>query len=312
MQTLTAPGLPRIPRRAAISSWRAWNSLLDTVFYDVGALSAQERARLSAYAIPEGSILIVHPRKRNVRIRMLMPREFVREQESETGEAVDAVIVAGVGSSAIGTAALARNVADYLNRPAAGVVSGYGMSDVITEGLGGWFVLGATNTLRDALARLFDAWDLKDHVRDQESHQEMTAHFATAGIDRERFIYGSPDSTTLLYLLSRLGGKVSLLLGHSKGNYSIENALEGWLSARGRAETSAPSHLTVVTLGAVVWFRSVLSNVHQFIGGIDLFGMMNSRPGVARVWVPGAGHSLNPALPDHLSVVQALQLAGVH
>jgi hypothetical protein len=130
----------------------------------------------------------------------------------------------------------------------------------------------------------------------------MWDYFAFAGVDRDRFIFGSPDATTLLYLLTKLRGKIKLLVGHSKGNYSIENALEGWAG-------SPNAKLQIVTLGAVIWFPSQFTDLQQFIGEIDYFGMLNSRIFVQRIGVPGAGHSLNTALPRHVSVRDALAAA---
>ncbi len=296
-----------IRRSSTISLSRALNTALDTVFYDVKALSPQERAELSAYAKPEGSVLIVHPGGSKERIRTLAPWKFVQRHGKESGDVVDAIAVAGVGSSALGTAALARNIADHLGRPVAGVVSGFGMSDVLTEAMGGWFVLGARNALRDSLARLFDMYELKDHVRDPESHQAMKEHFESTAIDADRFIYGSPDSATVLYVLSKLGTSIRLVVGHSKGSLSIENALEGWLAACKKTGAPIHSNLCIVTLGAVIRFPSDFQNVHQFIGQMDFFGMMNSRPLVERVVVANAWHSLNSAMLGHLSVREALQ-----
>ncbi|GAB4275289.1 MAG: hypothetical protein Kow0092_30870 [Deferrisomatales bacterium] len=298
-------------RRSWIAPWRVWNTALDHVYYDVGALSAEERLDLAAYARPEGAVLVVLPGGRGRRIRTLLPWEFVREQERRAGEAVDAVVVAGVGSSAVGTAALARNVADALGRPVAGIVSGMGVADVWSEALGGWFVLGAANAVRDAWARLLDAVDFQDHVRDPTSHREAAERFEALEGPASGFLFGSPDSTALLYLLLRLGERIRLVVGHSKGNYSIENALEGWVSASDRADTPLPAALCIVTLGAVVRFPPEFPRVHQFLGELDAFGLLNSRPGVDRITVPGAWHTLNPALPGHLSVAQALRRAGV-
>ncbi len=55
-------------------------------------------------------------------------------------------------------------------------------------------MLNSDSSIRDSLARLFDMYQLRDHVRDPESHQAMKEHFEYAGIDTDRFIYGSPDS----------------------------------------------------------------------------------------------------------------------
>ncbi|MGE5571381.1 MAG: hypothetical protein ACM3S5_20295 [Rhodospirillales bacterium] len=312
MSTAQLPALPLAWqgfRRSTIAAARAANSLLDTVFYDVTSLTPEERQALSTYSIPEGAVLTVYPRDDNRRIRALGFARFVSEQLRERSDPVNAVVVAGVGSSAIGTAALARNVADYLDAPVAGIVSGYGLADVVAEALGGWFALGATNALREMSARLFDVYELKDHVRDPESHADMKSQLASTGNRHDRFLYGSPDSLALLYLLQKLGGRLKLLVGHSKGNYSIENALEGWLGELGAERTQAPSKLQIITLGAVIWFPPEFSNLHQFIGRIDYFGLLNSRMFVKRICVPGAWHSLNTALPFPLSVREALAAA---
>ncbi|MFC5462080.1 hypothetical protein [Massilia niabensis] len=47
------------------------------------------------------------------------------------GDRTRILAVAGVGSSALGTAAFARNVADAFGEPVAGLVSGYGMADLL-------------------------------------------------------------------------------------------------------------------------------------------------------------------------------------
>jgi hypothetical protein len=307
----TAVPLDEIARQFTVSVARTINSSLDAVFYDLGALTSEEQSALSAYSNPEGSVIIVHPGESKQRIDCFMPWKFVEQQRDASGCQVDALVVAGVGSSALGTAALARNVADYLRRPVAGVVSGFGMSDLLSEALGGWFVLGAKNALRDGLARLFDLYGVKDHVRDERSHVEMKQHFESSAIDTDRFVYGSPDSATLLYVLSKLGNGIKLVVGHSKGNLSIENALEGLLAANRKTGAPVPSHLCIVTLGAVTRFPSEFTNVHQFLGSIDYFGMMYSRPFLPREWAPYNWHSLNTALPGHLTVHDALQKAAV-
>lgn len=301
--------LPDAARRTYISVKRAYNATLDGVFYDVNCLTPGEKAELAEYAEPEGSVLVVHPANAGKRIENLRPWQFVEECEAGTCRA-DSICVAGVGSSAVGTAALARNIADYRQRPAAGIVSGYGMADVMSEAMSGWFVFGAKNILRDSLARLYDFYNLKDHVRDDTTHAEMKAQFKFAGIDIDRYIYGSPDSATVLFILSRLGNIIKLVVGHSKGSLSIENALEGLVAADDNPVAFAPEDLCVVTLGAVTAFPPDFTNVHQFIGTVDYFGLMNSRPFVSRKWVPDDWHSLNSELPGYLPVDLALREAG--
>jgi hypothetical protein len=230
----------------------------------------------------------------------------VENQQAPGSDAVEAFVVAGVGSTAIGTAALARNVADALERPVGGIVSGYGLSDVLSEALSGFFVFGAKNALRQTFARVLDASGLPDHVRDDRTHDDLKAELAEVGV-LDHFIYGSPDSTTLLYLLVKLGPAIKLLVGHSKGNLSIENALEGVLDAAVHSTAAPDRNVCIVTLGAVLDFPAEYSNVHQFLGDVDVLGMVNSRPFIPFEGVPGAWHSLNETLPGHVTVSEVLE-----
>jgi len=50
--------------------------------------------------------------------------------------------VTGVGSSALGSVAFAWNISTALDEPVAAIVPGYGVADVIQQGLGGWFGFG--------------------------------------------------------------------------------------------------------------------------------------------------------------------------
>jgi hypothetical protein len=52
--------------------------------------------------------------------------------------------------------------------------------------------------------------------------------------------------------------------------------------------------------------------LHQFLGQIDSLGYLNSRWDVEHVDVPWAWHSLNLALPGHMSVADTLRQAGIH
>jgi hypothetical protein len=299
----------RVARHQVLRLARGLDTLLDGVFYDVGALSARDVEQLIEHPVDEGLVIVVPPAKARGAIRSFTPAEFVAaELENAT---VDAVVVAGVGSSAVGTAALARNVADAIGRPVAGIVSGQGMADVLAEALGGFFVFGVRNAMRDGIARWLDAVNWQDHVRDPQTHADVTDALASARLDRDGFVFGSPDSTALLYLLLRLGHRLRLLVGHSKGNYSIENALRGWLAAKGTKADLSPDTLCVVTLGAVIRFDPAFRNVHQFIGSVDALGHANSRPGLEAARLPGRGHSLNSTLPGSISVREALEDVGL-
>ncbi len=305
------PNLSELHRRSAIGAVRRFNSALDHLFYDVSALTVEERGALSPRTSPEGSVVIVPPRGDSQAIETQSPLEFIRDQQKGSAHPIDCMVVAGVGSSALGTAALARNVADHLIRPVAGIVSGYGFADMITEALGGWFVLGLRNSLRDAFAKWLDALNLKDHVWDDLSYRSLFKDSRLAGFDMDRFVFGSSDAGTLLLALYHLKSQVGMLVGHSKGNYVIENALEGLSNLCALMDEDLPKEIHVITLGAVVRFPDEFSKVSQFIGGIDGFGMINSRPGLEQTWMTGKWHSLNRNWPGHMSVEEILQLAGV-
>ena len=217
-----------LSRSALVAAGRNLNTSLDRVFDDMNSLTAGERDLLAAYTGPDGATVVVHPGAAARDIEIVRTVDFVEARMADRGPAVDTVVVADVGSSALGTAALARDVANFTHRPVAGIVSGPGMADVIAQAAGGWFVFVARNTLRDALARVFDALHLRDHVRDDATHRAMQDHF---------------------------------------------------------------------------------TNVHQFLGSIDVLCLVNSQPLVKRERVPGAWHSTNEALRGHLSVAAALARA---
>ncbi|UGX94288.1 hypothetical protein G6321_00053645 [Bradyrhizobium barranii subsp. barranii] len=89
----------------------------------------------------EGAILIV-PRPAAVRSKLC---GTVDEFAAAGGPNIHILAVAGGGTSALGSAAFARNVADAFETTVAAVVSGYGLSDLLTEALGGWFWFSALN-----------------------------------------------------------------------------------------------------------------------------------------------------------------------
>jgi hypothetical protein len=298
------------PRRPVISLWRKLNTTVDRIFYDTGALSPKEQAFFSEHDEPEGAVICVYPRASGTQSTAMPTWKFMEEQK-QARTPIDTLAVAGVGSSALGTAALCRDAADYLGRPVAGVVSGLGLADVMTEALGGFYVFGWRNAMRDAFARAFHNYGLEDHVRTQKTHEELKASVKQLGPDGDAFVYGCPDSAAVLQILSGLGSRIKLLIGHSKGNLSIENALEG---LHQRAEISGkpvPCLPEIVTLGAVTWFSPTFNHLHQFLGQVDMLGLLNSRWDVDRVTLPWEWHSLNAVLPGHMSVAAALKEAGI-
>lgn len=293
-----------------IRSGRLLNTSLDKVFYNVDSLTTTERDGLLAYTNPEGSILIVSPVKDNQEIIKQTPFEFIDSQGKSGDEPVDVVVVAGVGSSALGTAALARSVADCMGCRVAGIISGYGLADLVSEAMGGWFVLGYKNRIRDAWAKWFEALEMKDHVWDDTSYASLIKEKKFTDFPMKRYIYGSPDATSLILLLFHLRDKVKVLIGHSKGNYVIENALQGIVSLCQVKRQKIPRDLQIITLGAVIRFPEHFGNVTQCIGQLDFFGMMNSRSHLNSHILQGAWHSLNTQYPGNMEIAKALKIAG--
>ena len=301
---------PLFHRQALIQLGRKANTVMDKMFYDVTALSSEEKSRLSAWTQPEGSVVTVYPKHHERGIETLTPLAFITERKKKNAVPIDTLVVAGIGSSALGTAALARNVADVLNRPVAGIVSGMGVADLISEALGGWFVLGVKNTIRDGFAKWFDFLDMKDHVWEDTSYQTLVKDDKLDQFDFDQFVFGSPDATALLLILYHLRTKIKCLVGHSKGNYIIENALEGLAGLCRVKKQKLPKTIKVVTLGTVVRFPDQFEHIEQFIGQLDVFGMLNSRAYLDSHWVDGAWHTLNTAIPGNLAVAKALKSAG--
>ena len=237
-------------------------------------------------------------------------------------------MVAGVGSSVVGTAALARNVADAYDINVAGVVSGYGLADVVLEALGGWYFYGKIDQFRYELengltnlnaflSKMFahgtDAMEvlrnyefpLDDIVPPSMDVQDLTELLLI------RYVHGTPSLN------------VKLLVGHSKGNLLISSALNhinneiraGLGDEKYRGEDHSMQNLAVVTLGAVVDLPTKLikqENQHQFLGRLDLLGRANSRSfggdlaaNVTRI--DGSGHHLNTKIPGYLDVKAVLK-----
>lgn len=313
--TLPSPGLRSLSPLLFGFGWR--NSELDRLFYDVGALTFEERVHVAGRGIGEGGVIVVPPRKSAIPIREFdSPRAFLDDLESESraDEVVDSYVIAGIGSSALGCAALARNVADHVGRSVAGIVSAFDIADVVTEALGGWFDLGRAEQLRDQLGEGLPALGLESELAVRGDVDDVlvgTEHATSShgGAEQQQtYTPGNPDARALLWLLCDARAEVNLLVGHSKGNLAIANALSGHSNLRECSPGLRARRPRVVTIGAAVPMPMEFDDVHQFVGELDWFGRMNSRRGVTYRSIDGAWHHLNTQLPLHLSVEAVLQL----
>ena len=266
------------------------NAVLDNFFYDTTRLSLDERAKLTPLADREGSIIVVPPSNADREIRHY--RRALRFMTKE-GPTIRAIAVAGVGSSALGTAALARELADALDTDVAGIVTGYGLSDVMSEALGGWFAFGAADRIRHTMERAFA------RMRPAALAESVTA--------------GSDAAATLAEILLAAPPKLDTLVAHSKGSLVVAHALQRYVDDLEGDDSPLFKRLHIVTLGAVVGVPAEFKHVKQYLGAYDWFGGANSSLGVTHERVPGVSHHLNPGFPYHMSVAPLLNggVAGV-
>ena len=240
------------------------NTILDALFYDVGSLSEHELEFLVSQTNLEGSVLVVHPRN-SAGALAVEKYENYAALRAAPGDLLTRFSIAGVGSSDVGAAALARNLADHYDEPIGAIVAGYGVADLLAEAMGGWFFLGGANRLMklfhdreaDAAAAL---------ERYEGSIKDLDAATASSIATT---VTGSPDSDTLLRLLLDEDREVKTLLGHSKGCLSIAYALQALAVSGAGASQQKVRSAQIVTTGAVVEFPDGYENTTQFLGSFD-------------------------------------------
>lgn len=270
---------------------RRRNTLLDAMFYDVGVVSQDEAVAISPWLAAEGAILIVPPSGGGPLKLCTSIEDFV----ASGGGDLRALTVAGVGSSALGSAAFARNVADAAGAPAAAVVSGYGLADIAAEAMGGFFWFGALNGLRHS----FEGLDRLTEIGLIRDPSPMVG---------DMLLRESRDTRTVVALLSDPSLKFDLVTGHSKGNLVIAEALYDLRRQDpDRAEALAEA-MRIVTFSARIAMPPVFHDVVDVIGALDWFGDMNSRSDIRPdCVVPGAWHHTNTELSAHLPVTRTLR-----
>lgn len=282
----------RTMRNAALEPWRLRNTGIDALYYDVKALTADETFYISDSIASEGLIMIVPPTGGG----MLTLCDSVEEFRLRGGRNVRAMAVAGIGGSAIGAAAFARNVADAIDAPVAAVVSGYGLGDIVNEAIGGAFLFGWLGHIRSNLEVIDDvvgrpklgAYGKRDEDTDTERKTGL-------------------DTDTVATLLADPSLSFTLIAGHSRGNRVIADALHAIkASDPGRLETLVNT-ARVVTFGGRIKMPEAFTEVIDVVGELDWFGEMNSRPKIATdIKVPLCGHSTNTDMPTALSVTKIL------
>ena len=282
-------------REAYLEGVRQRNAVLDWLFYDVGVVTHSEAIALSPWLAAEGAVLFVPPTGAG----QLEVCASIDEFATAFANKVHTVAVAGVGSSALGAAAFARNVADAIGEPVAAVVSGYGLADLATEALGGFFLFGAANSLRHGFEWL-------DRLR--ESGAVADPGTSKAGAETGSPMQRSKDTRTVQALLSHKALKLKLLIGHSKGNLVISEALFQMKALDATRLKQIAKQMLIVTVSAKIAMPPDFEHIVDIIGQIDGFGALNSRWDLGtEVTVPFAWHHTNTELPMHLPVTETLR-----
>lgn len=271
-------------RTAMLDALQRRNAVLDAVFYDVNVVTNEETPALAFWLAREGAIVFVPPTGGGELRVFLTPDDFLREPLP-----VAALAIAGVGSSALGAAAFARNIADGLGKPVAAVVSGYGLSDVLTEALGGFFWFGALNSIRHAFEPLDAFTKLFTRTEQLENGYLWTRT--------------SKDTETVIALLEDRRFAPHLLVGHSKGNLVLSEALYAIADERPEVLDSIAARSRIITISAKVGMPPAFTDVVDVMGQWDWFGALNSRPDIpADLVVPHAWHSTNPEFPMRMGI----------
>ena len=306
---LKAFELPEWLVEPAVRSCRLFNTALDFVFYDVPTLRAALRERdapmcardekppsriidFDALSNPEGSLLLIDATTAPYVHQYLSVEKFLASPYQETRD-VDIATITGVGSSALGSAALAWNISLALEKPVLAIVPGYGVADVVLQGLGGWFAfglhdfLGSKTAIQTGIAMVAPQAARIGRELPASTPQEPTARGAPI------FRYGSGSSDVLHALLEYRVTPFRLLVGHSKGALQINNAIQSLPAERTKG-------LHVVTLGCPIGESVSGVDYHQYLGLFDALGRLNAWGHWPDHWPP-TWHSTNPALPPAMA-----------
>ena len=301
--------LPKPLVETAGRAGRLFNTALDSIFYDVPRLNADLVERDSpmhardekppsriiefdALSDPEGSLLLIDASTAPYVHKYNDVELFLNSPYQETRD-VSIATITGVGSSALGSAALAWDISVELRKPVLAIVPGYGMADVILQALGGWFGFG-----------LYDFLNAKSSI--QNSLASAAPQIATIGRKLSAsapdaktldggpvFRHGSGSSDVLHALLQYRETPFKLLVGHSKGALQIGNAIHSLPPARMRG-------LRVVTLGCPIAENVEGVCYHQYLGLFDALGQFNMWGNWPEHWPP-TWHSTNPMLPPAMA-----------
>jgi hypothetical protein len=289
---------------SAVRACRGFNNLLDGIFYNVPKLTAElldkdkvvradekKPSRIidfDALSDPEGSLLLIDATTAPYVHKFKDVGLYLDSPHPETREVAIATIT-GVGSSALGSAALAWDISAATRRSVLAIVPGYGVADVVLQGLGGWFGFGLYNFV-NAKSVVQDSLTLASPgAASIGRNLSASAPGARTVNGAPTFRFGSGSSDVLHALLERRESRFRLLVGHSKGALQIGNALQSL--PRERTE-----ELRVVTLGCPIAENVEGVQYHQYLGLFDALGQLNAWGNLPEHWPP-TWHTTNPTLP---------------
>ncbi|EQB30099.1 hypothetical protein [Sphingobium ummariense] len=306
--------------RPSVEACRLFNTALDGMFYDVPGLNAELGAKddvagamgeklpsrivdFNALADPEGSLLLIDATTAPYVHKYKDVGLFLNSSYEETRQVMIATIT-GVGSSALGSAALAWDISVALGKPVLAIVPGYGVADVILQGMGGWFGFGlydylhAKSMVQNSLASLAPRTACIGRALPASTPEAKTLHGGPV------FRTGSGSSDVLHAIMEHRERPLGLLIGHSKGALQIGNAIQSLPPDRVHG-------LNVVTLGCPIAENVAEVAYHQYLGLFDALGQLNMWGNLPDKWVP-TWHSTNPALPPAMNAgaLTAEALAG--
>src|SRR5215475_54717 len=306
-----------------LRAFRQINTVADAVFYDVALLwlrlytrgitltttsrtpgsAAQDRLaalqavakfiNLGAVANPEGAILVIDAHHApfvrkydDVKEFLSGGLKFLADGEgSSPPRDIRIITVTGVGSSALGSAAVAWNVSESLREPVAAIVPGYGLADLIPQALGGWFGFGVHDFMRRFFQQALAA--TAPELATIGHRLVTTTPCPAATVAEASFRSGSPESD-ILHEILKATPQIKRLYGHSKGALCIANAIRELPNERYR-------DLHVTTFGCVIQ-EETDADYHQVLGSIDGLGQLNSWGNWPEQWIT-SWHSTNSMLP---------------
>jgi hypothetical protein len=271
----------------------------------LAAMQAAMRLNLSALFNPEGAILVVDAHRapfvhkyddvQAFLANPTFPADSGAPDAPATAEPISVITVTGVGSSALGSVAMAWNVSETLRQPVAAIVPGYGLADIIPQGLGGFFGFGVYEFMRRFSQELVA--DLAPQWATVGRHLSSSAYQAAADSGRPMYRTGSPESDILHEILLQCAA-VTRVYGHSKGSLCIQNAIRDLPAERYK-------DLHVTTFGAVIE-EDTPADYNQILGSLDSLGQVNSWGNWPEQWIK-TWHSTNTMLPFTMHLVDLVK-----